>query len=1129
MYFSKAKGDSMEHSMERNENIIDKQINIWKLYKDGTEKKDSCRVSLFPMTRLYVLTLSVSDNLQEIVFCPEADSFISCHIISAIDTFKTAVSCEPIDAYSYNGIDIFQSSFPKYRVRFSGCTKGITITYTYEILSQNTSENICRLIASRKSETTLEARKEKFYQDAIHDLCQQESLNINSAKTDSTKIQYIETIKEIPQENSYYQEYNCYKERYEAVINSTCWKLTKPLRKGMDLLRRNNSKSKEETLETRDDSETLEASSIQKEAYECTPETPWIGVHMHLYYEDLLEEFCGYLNHITEPFDLYISCKEDADQKTIWEHASQIRRVQKVVIRETINRGRDIAPFYVLFRQELAQYECLLHIHTKKSLYTGQEKAEWRHWALDGVLKNEEIVANILYLMKNATPKAGLVFGEMTETLPLMALHWLRNKPKGRELSQRLDIKFEDTMFFYPVGSFFWARTDAIKPLFDLNFSYEDFDEECGQIDGTLAHALERIIACLVKQKGFRTYIFDPSTNHFSLEKSYGSFKTYFSYTKENVGNLLLNFDVISFDIFDTLITRLVYEPDDVFQMMERLIYARWGKKVNYLNSRKEAEHLAVLEHGDYCNIHHIYEQLPKVSIFTEEEAQQLKNMEIQLEYNLCIPRREALSIYKKLVLSGRRVILVSDMYLTEDIITELLKKCGYEGYESMWVSCEKGKRKDNDTLWEEFFKVYGSYKTIHIGDNPHSDCQLVGDRQRINMLWLSPRAQFRFSDQFDKFRRFIGTSIENSLMLGFLVNQCFYNSPFALHDIGFAQINTLKDAAQGIFAPLFLCFSQYLSDTCSTERVLLFLSREGYFLQKLYAKYSEAFQREACKNYYFLASRRAASVAQIREYKDAKELLKTSFEGKASTFFAERFGLKNTELKNDEMIQLPNNKQQIIETLAQMAEPILQRSDYERETYLAYIRETLGEDFGWDKATFVDVGYAGTIQYYLMKILNLPLDGRYLVTEYNIKPLALGGSCASLYSFKMSKLFENTQLFLEAVTAAPYGQLIYFEKNTNGSVSPVYKEDGESCWRSAKKLQEYIYEYVELFGSLLKDISPKFDKELAEAILSEVLRAGLFGEKLKGTFTVYDGYCMDGEWVYDEKETKWVLLGKKE
>ena len=125
-----------------------------------------------------------------------------------------------------------------------------------------------------------------------------------------------------------------------------------------------------------------------------------------------------------------------------------------------------------------------MHIHTKKSLYTGQEKAEWRHWALDGVLKNETTVANILYLMKNAIPKAGLVFGEMTETLPLMALNWLRNKPKDGVNFPIVLILSLKTPCFFIQWEVFLARTDAIRPLFDLNLSYEDFDEECGQIDG---------------------------------------------------------------------------------------------------------------------------------------------------------------------------------------------------------------------------------------------------------------------------------------------------------------------------------------------------------------------------------------------------------------------------------------------------------------------------------------------------------------------------------------------------------------------------------------------------------------------------------------------------------------------
>ena len=118
----------------------------------------------------------------------------------------------------------------------------------------------------------------------------------------------------------------------------------------------------------------------------------------------------------------------------IRKKVQKIINVEKVTIKQGENRGRDIAPFYVLFGKELCKYEILLHIHTKKSLYTGEEKKEWRQWALDGVLKSETSVRETLDLLRNGKANAGLVFGEMTPTLPPMALHWLYNGKKGQEI-----------------------------------------------------------------------------------------------------------------------------------------------------------------------------------------------------------------------------------------------------------------------------------------------------------------------------------------------------------------------------------------------------------------------------------------------------------------------------------------------------------------------------------------------------------------------------------------------------------------------------------------------------------------------------------------------------------------------
>ena len=67
-------------------------------------------------------------------------------------------------------------------------------------------------------------------------------------------------------------------------------------------------------------------------------------------------------------------------------------------------------------------------------------------------------------------------------------------------------------------------------------------------------------------------------------------------------------------------------------------------------------------------------------------------------------------------------------MYLTSDIIAKMLEKCGYSGWDEIWISCEKGKRKDNDEMWKLFAEKYGTRQAIHIGDNAQSDVQAPGD-----------------------------------------------------------------------------------------------------------------------------------------------------------------------------------------------------------------------------------------------------------------------------------------------------------------------------------------------------------------------------------------------------------------
>ena len=44
----------------------------------------------------------------------------------------------------------------------------------------------------------------------------------------------------------------------------------------------------------------------------------------------------------------------------------------------------------------------------------------------------------------------------------------------------------------FVAGTMFYARVSALQPLLNLSIDEDEFEQEAGQVDGTLAHAIER-------------------------------------------------------------------------------------------------------------------------------------------------------------------------------------------------------------------------------------------------------------------------------------------------------------------------------------------------------------------------------------------------------------------------------------------------------------------------------------------------------------------------------------------------------------------------------------------------------------------------------------------------------------
>ena len=111
----------------------------------------------------------------------------------------------------------------------------------------------------------------------------------------------------------------------------------------------------------------------------------------------------------------------------------------------------------------------------------------------------------------------------------------------------------------------------------------------------------------------------------------------------------LKKYDIITFDVFDTLITRCVLRPIDIFVLVEE----KWnhGKtvKLKFAELRVQAEQNAYQEYGACANLEQIYSILVRDNTISLEDAERLKQLEVQMELDATIPRKDMLVLFEQL------------------------------------------------------------------------------------------------------------------------------------------------------------------------------------------------------------------------------------------------------------------------------------------------------------------------------------------------------------------------------------------------------------------------------------------------------------------------------------------------
>jgi HAD hydrolase, family IA, variant 1 len=342
------------------------------------------------------------------------------------------------------------------------------------------------------------------------------------------------------------------------------------------------------------------------------------------------------------------------------------------------------------------------------------------------------------------------------------------------------------------------------------------------------------------------------------------------------------NTEYVSFDIFDTLITRPVYKPEQVFDLLDTDFKKLTNTNLSFSKVRTDSEKIARTRaykvNPEYQDItlSDIYVEMQDVFGLEKDVAEKLKNREIELELELLVTRNSAKYLYDLAKSSGKKVIIVSDMYLEKDIIEEILKKHSYTGYEKLFLSSDIRLTKYSIDLFKYVLNYLSiqAGKVLHIGDtwiNDYVNPRSIG----MNSLFF-PKAAESFENiiQTEKTnlcatkgdtiagawikRTPYKRSLKQGMLISMIANKYFDNP--------FRSFNSMSDFnADPYFIGYYpvgmhmLGFVQWLLKEAKLRQYkkLCFMSRDGYLPMKAYEMYSKS-DPEAPKFEYIYTSRKS-------------------------------------------------------------------------------------------------------------------------------------------------------------------------------------------------------------------------------------------------------------------------------
>ena len=533
----------------------------------------------------------------------------------------------------------------------------------------------------------------------------------------------------------------------------------------------------------------------------------------------------------------------------------------------------------------------------------------------------------------------------------------------------------------------------------------------------------------------------------------------------EELKKLIDDNEIISFDIFDTLITRIVDNPETVFDIIGEKYDIDNFKKIR-MDKQSEIGTI-LMQEKDYphANMDEIYDYIKETTNITN--TKEIKKYELKLEKELLFDNPDMHEIFDYAKNKNKKVVITSDMYIEQDDIKDILNNCGYKTIDKIYLSSTERKAKFNGDLFDLLIEKenVSPNKVLHIGDNYDHD-YLLAQSKGINAY------------------HYTNTKIERK---GKNLVQSFHNGICRLIKLRNKDFFVGFGANGGL-----LYYSIYKELLKKNKDKYVFIARDGYNMKELFDKYTKK------KTEYLYASRRSMLLASIDKIDEDSIAILPPFTfgqtvGEILDFICMREIFSLNEIKQvgfssfDDVIKDISDMNNFKKLYKLEEQKVLEVCAKERNAAKEYFSKIkiLNKDL------FVfDCGWNGSSQYMLENLMDkiskdTKIEFFYTGIFDNTKSRKqLKDKNYSAYLFDIEKNVDIASKLKEGIAVvelffgAPHNSVYKYEKDTD------VLDDFENDF----KYKEDILKGLEEYFKIIIDVEKKYALEIKQEDILELL-----------------------------------------